>query len=97
MLMDLFKVMHEDAQKLAAGDLHELMRCWEMTHRLWTVEAHCRHIQFREESRYPGFYYRADFPKTNDEEWFCFTNSKYDPATGEWTCKKEPYHKIIPD
>ena len=95
-LMDLFKVMHEDAEKLAAGDLHELMRCWEMKHRLWTVEAHCRHILFREESRYPGFYYRADFPDQNDEEWFCFTNSKYDPATGEWTMKKEPYHKIIP-
>jgi adenylylsulfate reductase, subunit A len=95
-LMDLFKVMHEDAEKLAAGDLHELMRCWEMKHRLWTVEAHCRHILYREESRYPGFYYRADFPDQNDEEWFCFTNSKYDPATGEWTMKKEPYHKIIP-
>jgi adenylylsulfate reductase subunit A len=95
-LMDLFKVMHEDAEKLAAGDLHELMRCWEMKHRLWTVEAHCRHIQYREESRYPGFYYRADFPHQNDEEWFCFTNSKYDPATGEWTCRKEPYVKIIP-
>ena len=96
-LMDMFKVMHEDSEKLAAGDLHELMRCWEMIHRLWTVEAHCRHIQFREESRYPGFYYRGDFMGQNDEEWFCFTNSKYDPATGEWTCKKEPYHKIIPD
>ncbi len=96
-LMDMFKVMHEDAEKLAAGDLHELMRCWEMRHRLVTVEAHCRHIQFREESRYPGFYYRGDFMGQNDEEWFCFTNSKYDPATGEWTCKKEPYHKIVPD
>jgi adenylylsulfate reductase subunit A len=95
-LMDLFKVMHEDAQKLAAGDLHELMRCWEMNHRLWTVESHVRHIQFREESRYPGFYYRADYPSQNDADWFCFTNSKYDPKTGQWTCKKEPYHKIIP-
>jgi adenylylsulfate reductase subunit A len=96
-LMDMFQVMHEDAEKLAAGDLHELMRCWEMRHRLWTVEAHCRHILFREESRYPGFYYRGDFMGQNDDEWFCFTNSKYDPATGEWTCRKEPYHKIIPD
>ena len=96
-LMDLFKVMHEDAESLAAGDLHELMRCWEMRHRLWTVEAHCRHILFREESRYPGFYYRGDFMGQNDDEWFCFTNSHYDPATGEWTCKKVDYVKIIPD
>ncbi len=96
-LMSMFKDMHEDSEKLAAGDLHELMRCWEMKHRLWTVEAHVRHILFREESRYPGFYYRADFPTTDDANWFKFTNSKYDPATGEWTCKKEEYHKIIPD
>jgi adenylylsulfate reductase subunit A len=95
-LMDLFKIMHEDSMKLGAGDLHELMRCWEMRHRLWTVEAHVRHIQYRTESRYPGFYYRADFPGTDDANWFCFTNSKFDPKTGKWACKKEPYHKIIP-
>jgi adenylylsulfate reductase subunit A len=95
MLMDLFQTMHEDSEKLAGGDLHELMRCWEMKHRLWTVEAHCRHIQYRKETRYPGFYYNADHPGQDDAEWFCFTNSKYDPATGEWTCKKVPHVKIF--
>jgi adenylylsulfate reductase subunit A len=96
-LQGLFKDMHEDSMLLGAGDLHELMRCWEMRHRLWTVESHCRHIYFRKESRYPGFYYKADYPGTDDANWFCFTNSKYDPATGEWTMKKVDYHKIIPD
>jgi len=96
-LQDLFDVMHEDAEKLAAGDLHELMRCWEMRHRLMTVESHCRHIYFRKESRYPGFYYKADFPGTDDENWFCFTNSHYDPATKKWEMKKVDYVKIIPD
>jgi adenylylsulfate reductase subunit A len=94
-LMDLFKVMHEDAEKLAAGDLHELMRCWEMKHRLWTVEAHCRHIQFRKETRYPGFYYNADHPGQDDAEWFCFTNSKYHPDSGEWEMKKVPHVKLF--
>jgi adenylylsulfate reductase subunit A len=92
---DLFKNMHEDAEKLAAGDLHELMRCWEMKHRLWTVEAHCRHIRFRKETRYPGFYYNADHPGQDDAEWFCFTNSHYDPATGEWEMKKVPHVRIF--
>ncbi len=96
-LQDLFDVMHEDAEKLAAGDLHELMRCWEMRHRLTTVESHCRHIYFRKESRYPGFYYKADFPGTDDENWFCFTNSHFDPATKKWEMKKVDYIKIIPD
>jgi adenylylsulfate reductase subunit A len=96
-LMDMFKVMHEDSLKLGAGDLHELLRAHEMRHRLWTVEAHCRHILFREESRYPGFYYRADFPGTDDANWFCYTNSKYDPAAGEWSVFKKDYIKVIPD
>jgi adenylylsulfate reductase subunit A len=97
MLMDMFQVMHEDSFKLGAGDLHELLRAHEMRHRLWTVEAHNRHILFREESRYPGFYYRADFPGTDDANWFCYTNSKFDPKTGEWSVFKKDYHKIVPD
>jgi hypothetical protein len=43
------------------------------------VESHLRHIQFRKETRYPGFYYQADYPGQDDENWFCFVNSKYDP------------------
>jgi len=96
-LMDLFEMFREDLEKIAAGDLHELMRAWEINHRLYTVQAHTRHIQFREESRYPGFYYRGDFMGQNDEEWFCFVNSTYNKETNEWTMKKEPYHKIIAD
>jgi adenylylsulfate reductase subunit A len=97
MMMELFQMMHEDCEKLAAGDLHELLRCWEIYHRIYTVEAHLRHIQFREETRFPGFYYRADFPGQDDENWFCFVNSKFDKKTNEWTMRKAPYHQIIPD
>jgi adenylylsulfate reductase subunit A len=96
-LMDLFETMREDCEKLAAGDLHELMRAWEIYHRIYTVEAHCRHIQFRKETRYPGFYYNADHPGQDDANWFCFTNSTYDKATNQWSLKKVDYVKIIPD
>ena len=93
---DLLVMMHEDCEKLAAGDLHELMRCWEIYHRLYTVEAHVRHIRFRKETRYPGFYYQADYPGQDDENWFCFVNSTFDKKANEWSIKKEPYHRIIP-
>ncbi len=96
-VMDLLQTMREDCEKLAAGDLHELMRCWEIFHRIWTVESHLRHIQFRKETRYPGFYYQADYPGQDDENWFCFTNSKYDSKAGKWECMKKDYIKIIPD
>jgi adenylylsulfate reductase subunit A len=96
-VMDLLATMREDCEKLAAGDLHELMRAWEIEHRIWTVEAHLRHIQFRKETRYPGFYYQADYPGQDDENWFCFVNSKFDPAKKEWDVFKKEYIKIIPD
>ena len=96
-IMDLLQTMREDCEKLAAGDLHELMRAWEIEHRIWTVEAHLRHIQFRKETRYPGFYYQSDYPGQDDENWFCFVNSKYDPKAGTWDAFKKDYIKIIPD
>ena len=96
-VMELLEWMREDCEKLAAGSLHELMRAWEIYHRIWTVESHLRHIQFRKETRYPGFYYQADFPGQDDENWFCFTNSKYDPKAGTWDIFKRDYIKIISD
>jgi len=93
----LMDMLEEDSKKLAARDLHELLRCWENYHRLWTVRLHMQHIKFREESRYPGFYYRGDFLGLDDSKWKCFVNSKYDPAKGETSIFKKPYYQIIPD
>lgn len=95
--MELLQLIREDNEKLAASGLHELMRCWEIIHRTWTVESHLRHIQFRKETRYPGFYYQADYPGQDDENWFCFVNSKYDPKAGEWDVFKRDYIQIIPE
>ncbi len=87
-------MLKEDLEKMAAKDLHELLRCWENTHRVYSVEAHARHILFREESRYPGYYYRGDFNKIDDENWKCFVNSTYDAETNKWELKKVPYVQI---
>ncbi len=89
--------LKEDSVKLGAADLHELLRAWENYHRLWAAEAHARHIHFREETRYPGYYYRGDFLALNDQDWRCFVNSKYDPKTGKWDVFKREYKQIIPD
>jgi len=88
--LELLTMLKEDSAKLAAADLHELMRAWENTHRMWIAESHLRHVLFREESRWPGYYYRADFPKMDEANWKCFVNSVWNPKTGEWTIKKVP-------
>jgi len=85
--LDLLGLLKEDAEKLGAKNLHELMRCWENIHRTWQAEAHMRTILFREETRWPGYYYRSDKPKM-DDGWKVFANCKYDPANDSWEMMK---------
>lgn len=92
-LIDIFK---EDLGNLAARNLHDLLRCWEVVHRTWTAEAHLRHLQARKETRWPGYYYRADYPTLDDANWKVFVNSRRDPATGEWEIIKRPYIQLVP-
>ncbi|MXZ81443.1 MAG: adenylyl-sulfate reductase subunit alpha [Gammaproteobacteria bacterium] len=88
-------MLKEDSLKMRAKDLHELLRAWENYHRIITAEAHMRHIKFRQETRYPGYYYRADFLDINDDEWKCFVNSRYDRETGQWDMKKVKWSPLI--
>jgi adenylylsulfate reductase subunit A len=96
MATNYLQMLKEDSVHMRAKDLHELMRAWENYHRLWTGEAHMRHILFRTETRYPGFYYRADYPKLDDANWKCFVNSRFDPETKQWTLKKVPHKDLVP-
>ena len=89
------QLLKEDSNRLAASNLHELLRCWENYHRVLTAEAHARHILFREETRYPGYYYRADKDFIDDDNWKCFTNSRYNAATDTWELKKVPYVQLF--
>jgi len=93
--LDHLRMLKEDSAKLRAKDLHELMRAWENYHRMWAAELHLRHIQYREETRYPGFFYRTDFPDLDDDNWKVFVNSRHDPETGEWEMKKIPHVDLV--
>ncbi len=86
--LELLSMLKEDSANLGAKDLHELMRAWENRHRMYQAEAHVRAMLFREESRWPGYYFRSDFPKMDEANWKCFVNSVMDPKTEEWTMKK---------
>jgi len=86
--LELLTWLKEDSENLAAEDSHELMRCWENVHRMYQAEAHVRTILFREETRWPGYYFRADTPTMDEENWKCFANCKYDWQTKEWTMLK---------
>ncbi len=84
--LELLAFLKEDSASLAAENHHELMRCWENVHRMWQAEAHVRTVLFREETRWPGYYFRADKPTIDQEKWLVFANCKYDPKTQTGRC-----------
>jgi len=94
--LELLAFLREDSQKLAAADLHELMRCWENTHRMWQAEAHVRTMLFREETRWPGYYFRADKPKLDEEKWHVFANCRFDPKADAWEMRTRPMKHVFP-
>jgi adenylylsulfate reductase subunit A len=93
--LELLEFLKEDSEKLAAGNLHELMRCWENVHRMWQAEAHVRSVLFREETRWPGYYFRADKPAMDDKNWKVFVNCKWDPAADKWEVFTKPIIQIV--
>ncbi len=92
------KIMEEDLECLAAKDLHELLRGWELKHRHRTAECVTQHTLFRKETRWPGYYYRGDAMKLDDDNWHVLTVSRRDPKTGKYTFEKAPcYHLVDED
>ena len=93
--LELLSMLKEDLPFLGAESLHQLQRAWELQHRVLTAECVTQHTMFRKETRWPGYYYRADHPKLDDTDWHCFTLSRYSPESGEWAMEKAPVHHII--
>lgn len=93
--IELIELLRADLQHLAARSQHELLRCWELWHRTWVGEAHMRHMLFRQETRWPGYYYRADFPALDDVNWRVFANSRYDATSDRWELMTRPYIHVV--
>ena len=93
--LELFAMLTEDLDRLAARDLRELLRCQELRDRVLTAECHLRHVLYREETRWPGDLFRPDHPATDDENWKVFVNSRYDAATGGWHFSKKPVKEVV--
>jgi len=92
--LTLLAFLKEDSAKLGAKNLHDLMRAWENTHRMYQAEAHVRTILFREETRWPGYYMRSDKPGMK-ADWEVFVNCSYNAADDKWEMKKVPIKRIF--
>jgi adenylylsulfate reductase subunit A len=94
--LQLMAMLKEDSLKLGAANVYDLERCWENVQRTWQAEAHMRTLLFRDETRWPGYYFRADTPKMDEKNWHAFANCKWDPKTGEWEMIKRDVVALIP-
>ena len=90
-------ILGQDLEKVAASDIHELLRAWELKHRFLTSESVFQHTLFRKETRWPGYYYRGDAMKLDDKNWHVLTVSRRDPGTGEYTMEKAPLYHLVGD
>jgi adenylylsulfate reductase subunit A len=90
-------IMEEDLENLAAKDVHELLRAWELKHRHRAAVCVTQHTLFRKETRWPGYYYRGDAMKVDDENWHVLTVSRREPKTGEYTMEKAPCYHLVAD
>ena len=91
------KTLEEDLDKVAAENVHELLRAWELKHRVLASESVLQHTLFRKETRWPGYYYRGDAMKLDDQNWHVLTVSRRDPETGEYTMEKAPLYHLVGD
>jgi adenylylsulfate reductase subunit A len=91
--LNLLGMLKEDLEKVAARDAHELMRAWECKHRLMQAETHVRTVLAREETRWPGYYFRADHPSMDNDNWLKFINIKENDK-GDMEIIERPIYSI---
>ena len=93
--LQLIDTLKEDLDHIGAEDLHQLQRAWELQHRVIASECVIQHTLFRQETRWPGYYYRGDYMKLDDDNWHALTVSRRDPESGEWALEKAPVYHIV--
>ncbi len=93
--LEKLKILQEDLEHTGAEDLHQLQRAWELKHRVIASECVTQHTLFRKETRWPGYYYRGDHLKLDDENWHVLTLSRRDPESGEYEMEKAPVYHIV--
>ncbi len=87
--------LREQTKWLIARTPHELMLAHEVLDRLDVAEVVVNHLLFRQETRWPCFQTRTDYPNRDDSNWLLFVNSVKDQRTEEIKVFTRPYVQIV--
>ncbi|MEW6242982.1 MAG: adenylyl-sulfate reductase subunit alpha [Bacillota bacterium] len=66
-----------DLARLKARDLHELLSAQEVIDRVLVARVLVEHLLYRQETRWPCYQERLDYPQRDDTNWLKFVNSRY--------------------
>jgi adenylylsulfate reductase subunit A len=75
----LLELLEEDIKLMAADNKHQLMKAHEVIDRILVAQVLVEHLLYRKETRWKSYQERVDYPAKNDQDWFKFINSIYDP------------------
>ena len=73
---ELLESLAAKRDRLAAKDLHQLMKAHEARDRVLLARALVEHALVRKETRWPAYQTRLDFPMRNEIEYNTFINSQ---------------------
>lgn len=77
---DKLMALKEQLKFLRARDKHELVSCLELIDRFDVAKVLIEHLLSRQETRWPAYQTRTDYPERDDTNWLGFVNSIYDPV-----------------
>jgi len=89
-------ILKDQIKYLVAADLHELMEAHEVIDRIDVAEVLVHHLMYREETRWPGWQTRTDFPEKDNERFDGFVNSRFDPDSKTIQVFMRPYVQTVP-
>ncbi|MBI1818770.1 MAG: adenylyl-sulfate reductase subunit alpha [Nitrospirae bacterium] len=81
---------------LVASDFHQLMKAHEIIERVYVARVLVEHLLYRQETRWPSYQTRMDYPERDDKNWLAFANSRMNPETGDIEMFKRPYEQLVP-
>ena len=91
MALDMLKLLKEDLSKLAARNLHELLRCWGECPSGPDCRSPHRHKLFARKPDGPAIIIGRIFPKIDEGKWGdVFVNSIYDEEKDEFQMLTRP-------
>jgi adenylylsulfate reductase subunit A len=94
--LEHLKKLKDQTKYLVAKKLHELMLAHEIMDRIVVAEVLIHHLLYREETRWPGFQKRMEYPERDDKNWLKFVNSKTNKSSGKIEMIERPYIQTIP-